>query len=266
MIHYTKSKTPFSKSANKGWTLIESGTPTQKGYVEWLNNRLTHCETLPLLKPGYKFYIPNVDENNVWRLKVTLINLYSGENEVTFKFVDGVHSDELSLSLNGYEKKEIDIATLFKTVFSNSSENRSLIMTSGKEMAGYFAYENQLAEDDIYFPLMSDDLLGNRLAIPHVASGNPEWWTGINLFNPSLETSVVRLLPYDAQNQYMEGYGVELSISGNSRRVFNVSELFDPVTGSIASIAVEVLSGPDIVALYGMGNTGFTMVSGDILH
>jgi hypothetical protein len=266
VLNYTKSASPFSKSANRGWALIEGGSSTQKGYVEWLNSRLTHCETLPLLKPGYKFYIPNVDANSVWSLKVTVINLYSGENELNLKFVDGGRSDELSISLNGNEKKEIDIANLFSTVFSKKAENRSLVITSSKEMAGYFSYENQLADDDIYFPLMSDQAAGSRLAVPHVAAGNSEWWTGMNLFNPSAETAVVLLLPYDRQNRFMNGYAVELSILGNSRSVFNVSDLFDPVTGDISFIEIEVTSGPDIIGLYGVGNTGFSMASGDILH
>jgi hypothetical protein len=88
----------------------------------------------------------------------------------------------------------------------------------------------------------------------------------MNLFNPSAETAVVLLLPYDRQNRFMNGYAVELSILGNSRSVFNVSDLFDPVTGDISFIEIEVTSGPDIIGLYGVGNTGFSMASGDILH
>lgn len=258
------NNSPFAGQADRGWVLVsEEDQNSIQGFVEWLENGITKAEALEGLGVGKSFFVPQVIDTSDWQEKITIINVSSVKNTVTLTLVDNDVLDISRIELQPREKKVMDITAVFPDSSSDVLNLAALEITAEQDMAGYV---NLITSgDDLYYPLLNNDDLAGELIVPHVAV-NDYWWTGFTFFNPFQENSVLTIIPYDADGEVMADLVVDEVIEANSKGVFSGSGLFGAQASSISFIKAEVISGPEVVGVYGYGNSDCTMLSGSVMR
>ncbi|MFH0813668.1 MAG: hypothetical protein V2A69_12650, partial [Pseudomonadota bacterium] len=202
LLNYSPSVTPFHRSGDGGWIMVEAMEGTRlTGYASWIKDSYEKGESLLALnRIGNQFFIPHVAYDSLWKTTLTLINLSEQENTVTLTLVAGEERYELSLAFNPFEKKSVDVRTLFPSVAPELFNQSSLLLESINEITGFYAFET--ASSLAYYPLMSEEDRYNELVVAHVAS-DAYWWTGVGIFNPGDEPVSLSIVPYDTQGVVM---------------------------------------------------------------
>lgn len=263
-IFYNGSASPFSGNVDNGWIRVTGADENcrLKGQVEWLINGVTTAETLSPLKSGQEFLVPHVAQDSFWTMRITVINTADVENSIELDFVNGELISTAQVLLGPGEKKTVAIDDIIDAGLHTLSDS-SLIIRSSAEMTGFYAFETPA--DHVYYPLIAADFLHEDLTLPHVATGN-YWWTAINLFNPTSTPVDFRLKPYDSQGQPMADHQVEMHLDAMKKDVFTLASRFGAISTQVAFLKIQVIKGPGIVGVYGMGNRNCSMLSGSVLQ
>ena len=157
----------------------------------------------------------------------------------------------------------MDITSLFPYADSELLNRSALIITAEEDIAGYVGLAT--SGDDLYYPLLSEENIGQELVVPHVAV-NDDWWTGFTFFNPFSEDATLTVLPYDADGRLMEDIVVDKVIEANRKGVFTVVGLLGDQASLVSFIKFDVSSGPGIGGIYAYGNTSCSMLSGAVMQ
>ncbi len=264
--HYGNSDGPFESSTGNGWVSIESNKDISC-YQEWLSSRSDFNDVLPGLIPGLLFYLPNISVSGGWDTTITLINTSENENQVSFQILNPEISETLLVRImQPFEKIEIDAADLFSGYSNQQVTASSLKITSDSQIAGYYTYTASGSSEFMAIPLSAETDIKRQLTLPHVASGDG-WWTGVNLFNPGSNNSVLNLLPYDSTGLLLEAKKVMITLEKNQKLTTLLSDIFDLESGSaIDYVRIEVEEGSAVFGTYGYGYTGMKMLAASRLN
>ena len=260
--NYSGANQPLGTIANGGWIRIDARNSAMiGGYIQWLAKNLTNSERLPLLAPAKQFIVPHVYSSSNWSTNLVLINTDAVSNEITIKLLDGNVLSEKIVTMAPHEKQKMSLSSLFEDIGADLLNRCGLAIAASQPLAGYYTLET--SKDHLYFPLLETDSADSSLAVGHVASDG-YWWTCINLFNPSdTQTANLRITAYDSQGSAIDELATIRTLAPRTKDVFDVYELWQgPAAARIASMKIDVTSGPSIVGLHAYGNMGNTMVAG----
>jgi four helix bundle protein len=264
-LSYTSSGSPFHSSADDGWVMIEGNERDNlAGYVLWFKDRFEKGESLfALNRRGNRFFIPHLAYNELWKTALTLINLSDQENAISLTLFSEEERKEATITLNPFEKREIDVKELFSSVDPGILKLSSLCLESQKDMTGLFSYET--SSTLAYLPLLSEEDVHQEVIVPHVAS-NDYWWTGVGIFNPNDDPVILSISPYDRQGKVMVDQVKVIILNGQEKEVFCAGDLFDPSwIGDISFLKISSVYGSGIAGLYLYGDRGFKVLAGAVM-
>jgi len=132
---------------------------------------------------------------------------------------------------------------------------RSVIEVSGQyPIVGYYTYSPPYGEDEASFPLINDDMLKNKLVLPHNAGYDGSFWTGICILNPNNYPVTVSVTPYDDAGRPMENLVMPISLGVGEKETFTVQSKFGGSTSDIYFITFEENTLAPIGGFYLFGN------------
>ncbi|MBU0673208.1 MAG: hypothetical protein KJ950_01035 [Proteobacteria bacterium] len=264
-LEYDANTSPFIDDENHGWVLVATeNNGLIQPHTEWLENGVAKAEALGSLGINRSFFLPQVVAKGSWNQSLTLINVADTVNSVTLTLVDLGDLTSTVLTLNPFEKTTVEINGLFPGV-SDSMLNRSAMMIKGEQdLAGFSILAT--SGDDLYYPLLDQDDISQKLTLPHVASNNA-WWTGFALFNPSLTEMVSVLIePTDNAGIQRSDLSLELTIPPQSKKILTIRDLAGSNNQVISHVTFTTISGPGLAGVYAIGGLNSPMISGTTLR
>ncbi len=260
-VQYTAVNQPLGKIQDGGWIKIQpDGSGPVGGYVQWLSRDLKYSERLPILVPATRMAVPHVVSSPRWAMQLVLINPNDDSNTVSIRLINGDSVSDQTLALAANEKKVLSMESFFQGIDPATVNQCGLLIQAGAPLAGYYTLEAQ--NGHLYFPLLDADKPGDRMIVPHVASGS-YWWTCVNLFNPSnSQAAEVSLIPFDNQGQEMSAHIKTRTIAPFKKDVFSISAVWEDQAGQISFFKIQVAPGASLVGLYAYGNMDNSMVAG----
>ncbi len=262
-VHYNGTTSPFSGNGGNGWVLIEDQDDLLlKGYTEWSENGIYKAESLPALVPGDVFLIPHVESSLFWDTQIVLINVSDTDNEVVFTRKDPRGDENRSRILGPGEKQTLDIMDLYPDTPFITPKTAWISISASDEMAGYVCFNTP--EDEMCYPFLTPDHIGQSFALTHVASSR-YWWTALNFLNPFEEAVAYRLMPYDATGRLMSELEARRFVEPLSKTVFTLHSVFGENAADISFLKIQVESGPGLTGFFGYGNPDMSMLTGSIL-
>ncbi|WP_156906773.1 hypothetical protein [Desulforegula conservatrix] len=250
---------PYSTSVEGGWALIEADAPVS-GYIQWMDSGGVKAEMLQLVKPGNNFVIPHAVSDGFWKTKVTLINVLSVPVNTDVSIINGGTTETTTVQLAPYEKKNIDIRSLFSASDDIFSSSIISIRADGN-IAGYFTYDTPY--DYISYPLLDESASRTELILPHSASDN-DWWTGITLCNMNDSESNVQIYGFGSNGENIGSLNSFCSVPGHGKKILTVSEIFG--TNQEAVKYIKIISDKNIYGLFGIANNTVTRIAGGVLE
>lgn len=250
---------PYSTSVEGGWALIESDAPVS-GYVQWMDSGGVKAEMLSLVKPGKNFVIPHAVSDGFWKTKATLINVSSSPVNADLTIINGVPIETTVVSLAPYEKKVIDIRSLFAAndvIFSSSS----ISIKANGNIAGYFTFDTPY--DYVSYPILDESRCKTELMLPHSASDS-DWWTGITLCNMNDSDANIQVLGLGANGEQVVSINSLNVLPANTKKTFTVAEFFGSNQEAVQFI--KIISDKNIYGLFGIANNSVTRIAGGVLE
>ena len=264
-LHYSKTQSPFATTTDNGWILVQTDNANGvQGYIEWLEQGISKAEALRLLDADVEWVLPHVARTDMWKTSLTLINASERTNTAMISLIDGQSLQSINIALNAYEKQTIDLSDRFGDISSADFNQSAILIQADDPVSGYYCYDTP--GDYMCFPLTASAVIDSQTILPHVATGS-DWWTGVNLFNPSpVETVHIQLDPYDFKGQRIETEVLNMDLAPWKKSVFTVQSLFGAMASDFAFIKISVQEGGGLNGSYGIGNPECSMLTGHVFQ
>jgi hypothetical protein len=251
---------PFSIVPDGGWMQIytESEESSLSGYQYLANNgsSIKGLETffaLPVT-PGF-LYVPHVTPpGGLWQTRLTLVNPHEYENQVKIHMLrDGRDfSKDLIISpMEPFEKRVVDLSEQF-----GDAAGWSILEISGRyPLAGQVTYDVEKG-DFAVFPLLDNQSFKTELVMPHSASSDVQWWTGVGVCNPNSFQTTVVVTPYGYNGKAMNNLKDYIALESGAYEVFNVHDRFPDIAPDISFLKIKTTAPDDalIGGFYLYGN------------
>lgn len=149
-------------------------------------------------------FIPHIASDNEWWTSIGWMNSTGHGKNLEFNFDDG---QQASLEMNGGSHSFFMISSLFDG--EKQPGIGSAQVSNSRGMAGVlmFGTEKQLSGVNL------SGNLGRDLVFPHIAD-NQEWWTGVLIYNPHTETTVLEMNYYNESGALLGTDTQEVPIRG----------------------------------------------------
>lgn len=260
----TPGQRPFNHVPDGGWMDIAEakGNPLSAYlYIQNSEGKRDAVDTVFALPVGLitvdstPLYVPHVTPPaGWWRTRLTLINPGQFANPVTLHLKkDGADkTDDTRLQFDPYEKQVIDLTDLYGM---SDGAARSILEISGQyPLVGYYTYSPPTGKDEASFPLLTEDALADRVAMPHYAGQGGYFWTGVCVCNPNHFPVDVAVRPFDAKGVLIEDLVFSMPLESGEKDIFVVGFKFGKRSSEIAYIEFQETDGADVGGFYLFGN------------
>lgn len=173
-----------------GYMTLESATSAGKGYTKFyrFGQYRVAIPAVAEVNNGDS-YLSHVTSNPAWWTGVSLVNTTADLKNVTIVFSDG---SSVPCRLAAHEHQKFLISDLFGGHTPTGIASAVLTNASGVIGLELFGSEAQLEGIPI------TDEIATTLHYPHV-TGDPAWWTGIVVYNPSPVSCSFTITPYSTE-------------------------------------------------------------------
>ncbi len=248
---------PFYSMPSSGWMEIQAGAEASLNGFQYLSNA-SGVETLFALPVNSATKIvPHIAKKGYWVTSVTLINPNNTDNAVNLHLAlaGGDTSGDYDIVLAPYEKRVLEIQDLFGKSTGDPLYHSILEITGEQPLAGYYAYNRPDIGDYAAFPLLDESDFAEVLDMPHYAGNNGGfWWTGVVVCNPSTISQTVRVEPYNAEGELIQGAVKTLDLNAGAYDVMDVQLYFGGTAPEISFIKLRATGGAGSIGgfyLYG---------------
>lgn len=259
METYPPGKYPDSMDFD-GWAVLNVSSGNLQGNVKLLASQLS--DEIPFLKPATVLYMPLLAVCEGWNTTLTLFNTSENKADFFLLAANGTDKKELIImSLDPFEKKEVDVTTVFSDIDDSDFCNSWLKIASYSEIAGFGTYQhNDTARAS--FQLYTDNDFSTDINLGLSASDTEIWWTGVLLLNTNEAPVSVSISGYAENGNLIKS--VTRTINAEENLPITVEQLFPINRLTINSLRIHADLPIGGFALY--GNKDINYLSGILIN
>jgi hypothetical protein len=217
-----------------GWALVNDPSGQLMGKVEVIEVP-EKKDDLPLLDVGTAFYLPHIASGYGWDTRLTLFNAAGHETDVMISCVRGEEENEITVSLEAHEKKELVLDPFLLEISEGYICDSWLHISAVSPIAGFMSYRYS-DKSLVSFPLFTDQDVSSKKSLCHVAS-NKTWFTGIVILNPNEHSAEIDIAGLDSAGNQIAT--TVRSVDGRSKLVTSIEDLFPEIRDPVERLMIE---------------------------